>query len=289
MQITLRIYRTHDYDLMALHCSGVVNFPKAARKALVSYYKEEPIRIATVPGMEIIPDDLPSILEFNVSINEQAVPGFSEWFAGIKRGYRNNFAKNLLRQCLDGFCIELYRSNSHRVKFDKADNVPISIPVKKRKTKETATGSAWVEEVAQKKYTKNENAKISDIGTLLDREKNKKTKKRSSAEQASIKSEGKHINKGAVSTGKSSSDSSAPMMDETKSRTDKIAAGSIMTDASEKAMPIPDSEKGLEYRRNNDGNRSDSGSVISNANQDNATNEDDFDAFDTLNDLMRGI
>ena len=93
MQITLRIYRTHDYDLMALHRSGVLSFPKAARKALISYYKGETILISTEIDEKQVPEDLPAMLEFNITIGERTAPGFAEWFRTVKSGYRNNLLK----------------------------------------------------------------------------------------------------------------------------------------------------------------------------------------------------
>lgn len=170
MQITLRIYRTHDYDLMALHRSGVLSFPKAARKALISYYKGETILISTEIDEKQVPEDLPAMLEFNITIGERTAPGFAEWFRTVKSGYRNNFVKNILRSSLDGFCAELYKPGARRPDAGSRDGIaPLSIPVKVKKQKKDLTGSEWVDAVAKEKPARNPEAKISDIDKLLNK------------------------------------------------------------------------------------------------------------------------
>lgn len=138
MQITLRIYRTHDYDLMALHRCGALNFPKAARRALIAYYKKERLLLSTDTSGRKVPDDLPAMMEFNINIGEHAAPGFTAWFHTVKRGYRNNLVKNILRASLDGLCTELYMPEERRLAEGSDHPQPISLAVKERKPQNTA-------------------------------------------------------------------------------------------------------------------------------------------------------
>lgn len=170
MQITLRIYRTHDYDLMALHRCGALNFPKAARKALIAYYKKESLLLSTDTTGREVPGDLPAMMEFNINIGERIAPGFNEWFRTVKRGYRNNLVKNILRASLDGLCTELYMPEGRRFVDAPDSRQPVSMAIqepKHPKAPKELKGGEWVEAVANEKPARNLEVKISDIETLL--------------------------------------------------------------------------------------------------------------------------
>lgn len=250
MQITLRIYRTHDYDLMALHRSGVLNFPKAARQALIAYYKEEPILISTDMAGKQVPNDLPAMLEFNITIGERTAPGFTKWFRSLKSGYRNNFVKNILRSSLDGFCAELYKPGARRPDMGIRDGIaPLSIPVKAKKQKRDLTGSEWVDAVAKEKAIKNPEIKISDIEKLLNKNN----------ANNSVGVVGMDTGNGAVKKQKPTD--SEPAVPEHEKKP-------VYTVQELKPAPIQNLEPMQKMTSEED---------------------DDFDAFDSFNNLMKGV
>ena len=153
MILSFRVYRVHDYDLMVLYSSGIINITEAARRAIIAYYRGEPIKISTDPGdRKIITENLPTYKKFGVTINEDDAPGITKWLKGIKSGYRTSCIKNILRASLDCLRIEIYNQDAKTIINKETTAEEIRVPIRKTK-KKILTGSSYVDAVAENKPT----------------------------------------------------------------------------------------------------------------------------------------
>lgn len=289
MQITLRIYRTHDYDLMSLHCSGIMSFPKAARAALLSYYKGEPLRVSTVQpssdsnngnaGDNDVSEDLPSLLEFNITISESTAPGFAKWFSEVRHGYRNNFVKNLLRQSLDGFCVELYRPGSSRpVPLPGISEIPVAvIPVKKKGVTQAKSGG---KSASTKPNAKSPGIQEPSGKKTRSKEVKKQSKKWQESERQDESKNSQNNNSSMDSTNNTivanNSENVPEILNKHGSDSRKISSAAITADT-EKGAIVSEADDNRD--KNNNSERKNP--------KDN--NDDDFDAFDSFNDLLKGM
>lgn len=183
MKITIRIYRIHDYDLMALHESGTLSIGRAVKKAIIAYYKGDGEKYH-IEAIKPIPDDMPTTREFKIVIRENEAPGIIEWKNKLKYGVQNSCFKNILRAYLDFPRVSLYQDENGRER-------QTAVHMEKKNPqfdREHLTGSAWVEEVAKQKNTVHPEKAISDIDDLLKRASSKGI-------NSPIKSEQKHTAK----------------------------------------------------------------------------------------------
>lgn len=172
MQIYLRIYRTHDHDLMALYQTNTVNIAQATKKAIIAYYTGEPLCISTKPSVCKDITQMPLKKEFIFNIEERDAIGITKWIQGIEKGYRNCLFKNILRHYLEDPGIQLFRDDSWEAKRQTGTEAlqVIAVPVTPRKKSERElTGSEWVEKVASERIQPKGDKKISDLDELLKR------------------------------------------------------------------------------------------------------------------------
>lgn len=168
MRITLHIYRTHDHDLMLLHQAGVLSIGKATKKAVIAYYKGDPLCISTKTDKKPDISIMPLTITFSFIIGECDAEGITDWIKNIRFGYRNCFFKNVLRHYLDDPVTYLFRDDGWQAAvpdiINKTDT--ISIPAVHKRAKDELLGSKWVEAVAHE-TRKHTNKKISDLDDIL--------------------------------------------------------------------------------------------------------------------------
>lgn len=169
MRITLHVYRTHDHDLMALHQTGVLSIGKAAKKAIIAYYKGEPLRISTKTSKKPDISLMPLSVTFGFLICESDAEGITNWINSIRYGYRNCFFKNVLRHYLDDPATYLFREDEWQAvnPDDTISTNSIIIPASHKQVPNELMGSEWVEAVAKEGKKKYTNKKISDLKDLL--------------------------------------------------------------------------------------------------------------------------
>ena len=109
-EIILRIYRTHDYDLMMLHVSKMIHIGRAAEQVVIAYYKGNHFRYQ-IKAEDTYTERLPSQATFLLVFKESEAPGILEWLSGFTDGCRNSFIKNLLRTYLDYPFEAVYRKD----------------------------------------------------------------------------------------------------------------------------------------------------------------------------------
>lgn len=131
-EILLRIYRTHDYDLMMLHHSRLIHIGRAAEQAVTAYYKGDYFRYQIQTGPKYM-GKLPSQSTFLLVFKETDAPGLMEWLSGFSDGCRNSFIKNVLRTYLDSPLWALYRNDMWQALDRNYSSEPVIPPVLARK------------------------------------------------------------------------------------------------------------------------------------------------------------
>lgn len=101
MEITVRLYKLHDYDLIYLQ--KVLKFPvkDAMKQAIAAYVRNDPV-FFEVPYKVVVPDEeaeyLPiKVVQFHIKLDEHSDQDIIRYLSKIKKNYRNSYLKNLLR------------------------------------------------------------------------------------------------------------------------------------------------------------------------------------------------
>lgn len=139
-EILLRIYRTHDYDLMMLHYSKRIHIGHAAQQAVTAYYKGEYFRYQ-VQGTQKYEGRLPSQTSFRLVFKETEAPGIMDWLSGFTDGCRNSFIKNILRTYLDCPLGTLYRPDMwqpYERSYSSESVIPPVFALKRGRPKESS-------------------------------------------------------------------------------------------------------------------------------------------------------
>lgn len=109
MDITVRLYKLHDYDLIYLYKNLRFPIKDAIKKALISYVRNEPV-FFEVPVEKISEDNLSDIknAQFHIKLDNEEEKDIIDFLSGLKKFYRNSFLKNLLRGYLAGAATYVY-------------------------------------------------------------------------------------------------------------------------------------------------------------------------------------
>ena len=96
--VTIRLYRRHDIDLIALKCANGFSMNQMIRNSLLAYLNGEPSSIV-YPAIEIPMSNLPQMTQLHLSLdleNEDDARIY-EYISEIQPGYRNSIIKQLIR------------------------------------------------------------------------------------------------------------------------------------------------------------------------------------------------
>lgn len=112
MDITVRLYKLHDYDLIYLYKNLRFPIKDAMKKALLAYVRNEPVFI-DFPVEKVNQDNLTDIksAQFHLKLDAVADADAIEYLGRLKKYYRNSFLKNLLRGYLTGPASYVYESD----------------------------------------------------------------------------------------------------------------------------------------------------------------------------------
>lgn len=112
MDITVRLYKLHDYDLIYLYKNLRFPIKDAMKKALLAYVRNEPVFI-DFPVEKVNQDNLTDIksAQFHLKLDAVADADAIEYLGSLKKYYRNSFLKNLLRGYLTGPASYVYESD----------------------------------------------------------------------------------------------------------------------------------------------------------------------------------
>lgn len=167
MKITIRIYRTHDFDLMALHCSGALGIGMAIKKAVIAYYNGEKFTFDVTMSQKIEPSDMPLVITTSIVITERDSAGITEWLSGFRLGYRNCCLKNILRHYLEDPGIACFRDDATKHElFDLGAGTIVCRP--RTHTNKAQTGDQWLQDIANQKPQKKDPKKLKKISHALD-------------------------------------------------------------------------------------------------------------------------
>lgn len=167
MKITIRIYRTHDFDLMALHCSGALGIGMAIKKAVIAYYNGERFTFDVTISQKIEPSDMPLVITTSIVITERDSAGITEWLSGFRPGYRNCCLKNILRHYLEDPGIACFRDDATKHElFDLGAGTIVCRP--HAHTNKVQTGDQWLQDIAHQKPQKKDPKKLQKISHALD-------------------------------------------------------------------------------------------------------------------------
>lgn len=112
MNITVRLYKLHDYDLIYLYKNLRFSIKDAMKKALLAYVRNEPV-FFDFPVKRIDADNLENVknAQFHIQLDETEDADSIAYLSGLKRYYRNSFLKNLLRGYLTGPVAYVYQAD----------------------------------------------------------------------------------------------------------------------------------------------------------------------------------
>lgn len=129
MDITVRLYKLHDYDLIYLYKNLQFPVRDAMKEALKSYVRNEPA-FFKLPVKKTDSDNLEKIknAQFHINLNEKEDSDLIIFLKGLKKFYRNSFLKNLLRGYLAGPAAYVYENSPDiNVSMNKMDNIENSM------------------------------------------------------------------------------------------------------------------------------------------------------------------
>lgn len=111
LTIKVRIYRSHDFDLMVLAQAGVISIAPVAKKVIESYFLGQDYHIQVTNEPQMIPTRIPNVLATRIQITDAECPGIEAWFRGFTEGFRNNLIKCLIRRAIVNIPFWVYRTD----------------------------------------------------------------------------------------------------------------------------------------------------------------------------------
>ena len=114
MLVEIRIYRRHDADLIMLKSYGI-SIPKMMRLALENYVEGERIKF---PLPDAHPCDISkcSMLRYRLNVTN---PKIIKLLKSVKKGYRNQFCKTLLRDMMDTLALGVFLESDEDIAFEE--------------------------------------------------------------------------------------------------------------------------------------------------------------------------
>lgn len=109
MNITLRLYRMHDLDLMMLKYHSNANFPLIITTTLRAFCKKELFVIDLSHLTDFsVPKELPYRASQIIRLDEEKDKDLISFLKSIKDGYQNSFIKNVVRLYLSTYLLAQY-------------------------------------------------------------------------------------------------------------------------------------------------------------------------------------
>ena len=176
MKITIRIYRSHDFDLMALCQAESVAFAQAVKQAIIAYYCGEQFHYEVRKTRPVDPKTMPLVMTFTLDISDFDEPGIERWLSGISKGSRNCCFKAIFRHYLADPCMAFFREDETATPVEEVEQAPVAMPRNfRRSRKREMTGREWVDAVANGSINKKKHApKPRDLDEILKPRENRK-------------------------------------------------------------------------------------------------------------------
>lgn len=132
MNVTIRLYKKQDLDLISLYQCPNFSLPQTIRTVVNACAVNEPIFIDLPNTVELTPlSQLQQCLQFHIIFSEEKDGEQTiRFLKNILPGYRNNFIKNLIRCYLSGMQMSYYFVNT----VSPVTNTPQPVKEQKKKT-----------------------------------------------------------------------------------------------------------------------------------------------------------
>lgn len=143
--ITVRLYKYHDYDLVYLYKKLQFPVRDAMKEALINYVRNEP-KFFKIPVKQLQDDEEDTeqnICQFHIKLDETEYQDVIDFLDNLKDRKRNSFLKNLLRGYLAGPVAYVYEKEPNddltKKRMESIDSDILELkelkPLKKRKKK----------------------------------------------------------------------------------------------------------------------------------------------------------
>lgn len=182
LSVRVRIYRSHDYDLMAMAYSGMISIATVAKKALEACFLGEDYKAEIRSASPAVSKKFSSTLITRVQLTDDDVPGIEEWFRGFSEGARNNMIKCLIRKAIGDVPVWAYRTDGWVSAVDEEKKVEQLLEKAKKSSASNNVRVVTKEEKEKEKEKKKEN--VHDL-----KEKGQNKKKEPVIEKAAEKKE----------------------------------------------------------------------------------------------------
>ncbi|SDW83170.1 hypothetical protein SAMN05216391_11917 [Lachnospiraceae bacterium KHCPX20] len=172
--ITIRLYRQYDLDLIALKRTIGFNFSGHAKAALISYITKKPYKFVAPEKEELKPGYIPSVMRLQLQLNNKEWEIINAGLKQIRDGYKNAFIKAVIRKSMEGFVFDIYRDRKDLIfakEEDYLEEPTEKYREKKQKPQETIQREQKLEKDEKKepkKIDQTEQSKFANTSDLHD-------------------------------------------------------------------------------------------------------------------------
>ena len=108
MQVTIRLYRQHDMDLIRMYMNKAIRFTEEVKRALIAYANGKIYTISITDSTPSFQGYLKTSILMHVSIDAKKNPEVITLFSRIKPGQRNAFIKTVTRRSMSELPLSAY-------------------------------------------------------------------------------------------------------------------------------------------------------------------------------------
>lgn len=123
MNVTLRLYKRHDLDLIPVVMSSSFRLTKQIKGAIRAYLNDESFRIPVESVTHV--DSSKNVYLLHFCINREKEPDLFAFVTNLKSGKRNSALKNLLRYYLDTMYLGEYMDDKGLLHYPS--NIPQAV------------------------------------------------------------------------------------------------------------------------------------------------------------------
>lgn len=122
-QITLRLYRQHDMDLIAFYRTDGFRFQKTLKAALRAYARKENFVIKRDRDSRIEEGYVPKMVQMHIYVDPVKDRDILDAISDIRVGYRSSFLKALFRKYMTSEPLEAYRDRDDLIFDEEKDYI----------------------------------------------------------------------------------------------------------------------------------------------------------------------
>lgn len=161
--VTLRLHRQHDMDLIALFRANDYKFAREMKQVLVAFANGEVYEPKVLEVEDFDPGYIPTSVTFHIALNpnKERESAAIRLLRGVKMGYRNSFLKALFRTSITVLPLMAFAIDNglvtkkdtfesfHRSRMDAAKHLVAKEPVTKAVESETIVAKESVTEMIE--------------------------------------------------------------------------------------------------------------------------------------------